>query len=132
MLPENCLVQNNRFVRPSGGVSVMGTIPDATYPLNRFRFSPNQYVGNLILGGKDAYAPSFGGFQSQALPAGWTEAQERSAFKPLTPDDVGPDWVIALRKAGNLSMENAPAMATGNEPVVTNEKHHKKKNKAVQ
>jgi len=125
LMPENCLIKNNRLVRPKGGASVIGTIPDATGLLSRFRFSPNQYIGNLLVGGKNTYAPAFGGFQSQSLPAGWTEAQERSAFKPLTPDDVGPDWVIALRKAGNFPMEGAPTAAASNEPVVAKEKHHK-------
>ena len=127
LLPENCLIKNNRIVRPKGGDSVVGTIPDTTAPLNRFRFSPNEYAGNLLFGGKNTFAPSFVGFRTQNIPAGWTEEQERSAFKPLTPDDVGPDWVIALRQAGNFSMEETATAASSNEPVAPKEKHHKVK-----
>jgi hypothetical protein len=40
------------------------------------------------------------------LPTGWTEESELGQRKPLTPEDVGPTWVIALRKAGQFSIED--------------------------
>ena len=107
LIPEQCLFQNNRFVRPKGGDSVVGTIPETFGPLSRFHFKANRYVDNVLVGGKNAYLPASSGCKHQAMPAGWTEAQEMTAFKPLTQDDVGPDWIIALRKAGNLQAEDS-------------------------
>ena len=104
LLPEDCLIKNNRFVRPRGGESIVGTIPDTAPPLDRFNFKPNHYKGNILEGGKNAYAPAAGGFTSREIPAGWSEAQETATLKPLTPDDVGPAWLIAMRKAGNFSL----------------------------
>ena len=93
LLPEACLIRNNRFVRPKGGDSVIGTIPDTSPPLGQFKFQPNQYIGNLIVGGVNAFAASAGGFKVQPCPAEWSEAQEISKFKPLSPADVGPEWL---------------------------------------
>ena len=93
LLPEECIIKNNRFVRPKGGDSVIGTIPDPKPPLDRFEFKPNHYEGNLLIGGKNAFAPAASGFQTERMPAGWSEASELARFKPLTPADVGPDWV---------------------------------------
>ena len=93
LIPEECVIQNNRFVRPHGGVSVIGAIPDSKPPLDHFSFKPNQYLGNLLLGGENDFAPSFGGFTKQQIPKDWSEAEEQSNLKPLTPADVGPDWM---------------------------------------
>ncbi len=106
LLPENCTIKNNRFVRPKGGESIIGTTPDKTGPLARFTFKPNSYLGNVLVGGKNAFAPASSGVRSQSLPSGWTEARERAALKPLTAKDVGPAWVIALREAGKFSVED--------------------------
>lgn len=121
LLPENCTIKNNRFVRPKGGDSIIGTAPDKTGPLARFTFKPNTYLGNTLVGGKNAFAPAASGVRPQSLPSGWTEARERAAFKPLTARDVGPAWVIALREAGKFSME------TPSDPVAA--KAHPKKKK---
>jgi hypothetical protein len=61
--------------------------------LDRFKFKPNQYVGNLLIGGKNTFAPSVDGFKRQEIPGTWSEDQEQPTFKSLTPADVGPDWV---------------------------------------
>jgi poly(beta-D-mannuronate) lyase len=106
LLPENCTVKNNRFVRPKGGDSVIGTAPDKTGPLARFIFRQNTYLGNVLVGGKNAFAPAASGVRFQSLPSGWTEARERAALKPLSAKDVGPAWVITLRDAGKFSMES--------------------------
>jgi poly(beta-D-mannuronate) lyase len=116
LLPENCIIKDNRFVRPKGGNSVIGTFPDKTGPLSRFTFKPNSYAGNVLVGGKNDFAPAASGMRSQALPSGWTEARERAALKPLTAKDVGPAWVIALREAGKFSIEDTalPVAAKAN------------------
>jgi hypothetical protein len=46
------------------------------------------------------------GCKIEAIPADWSEAKEISGWKPLTPEDVGPAWVIALRKAGQFAVED--------------------------
>ena len=93
LLPEECLIKNNRFVRPQGGDSVIGTIPDTSAPLDRFQFKANRYLGNRIVGGKNAFIPSSEGFEIQAYPAGWPAIRESITLKVLTPADVGPEWV---------------------------------------
>jgi len=92
LLPEECIIKNNRFVRPKGGESVIGTIPDTSPPLDQFKFKPNQYVGNLLIGGTCSFAPAAGGFKSEPISAGWSETREIAKLKPLTPLEVGPDW----------------------------------------
>ena len=95
LLPEDNLIENNRIVRPLGGVAVVGTLPDAdTDPvIPKLAFRPNQYVGNVIVGGTNGFEPSQGGFKLEKLPADWSEAKESAKFIPLTAADVGPDWV---------------------------------------
>ena len=95
LLPEACQITNNRFVRPQGGVSVTGTVPGADHDpvLPKLAIQPSQYAGNVIVGGKNAFAPARSGFTVAKLPSGWSEAAEATKFKPLTPADVGPDWV---------------------------------------
>jgi poly(beta-D-mannuronate) lyase len=107
LLPENCVIRNNRFVRPAGGVSVIGTTPPDAPPFNEFHFAPNRYEANRLLGGTSAFAPAATGCVSEPLPDGWSEAAEQKKLKPLTPADVGPPWVIALRAAGKFPMEQA-------------------------
>lgn len=106
LLPENCVIKNNRFVRPHGGDSVIGTIPPATPPFDQFHFAPNRYEGNQLVGGKNTFAPAAAGCLSEPLPTGWSEAAEHTAFKPLAAADVGPAWVLAFRAAGKLPMED--------------------------
>ena len=95
LLPEKCTIQNNRFIRQNGGDSVIGAIPEKNAPLDRFAFQPNTYTDNLLVGGRNKFAPSASGFKMQALPEGWSEKQETGKFKPLGPKDVGPDWMRA-------------------------------------
>ena len=95
LIPEGCVIKNNRFVRPKGGESVVGVIPDTNPPLDRFKFKPNEYLENLLVGGKNGFAPAKDGFKLQPYSTGGAEAEELQKFKPLTPADVGPDWVRA-------------------------------------
>jgi poly(beta-D-mannuronate) lyase len=106
LLPEQCIVRNNRFVRPQGGASIIGTLPETTPPLNRFKFLPSRFSGNVLVGGENAYAPATAGCELQKLPGGWSSSQESTGFVPLTPNDVGPAWVIARRQAGTLQLES--------------------------
>jgi poly(beta-D-mannuronate) lyase len=124
LLPEDCLIKNNRFVRPHGGASVLVTTADSNPPLNRFQFKSNHCVGNVVVGEKTTSPAAPEGFVSQALPADWSEAHERSSLKPLTAKEVGPTWVIALREAGRFPME----AAASSERTTTPEP--RKKNKA--
>jgi len=96
LAPEDNLVENNRIVRPNGGAAVVGTVPGADKDpvIPKLTFLPNKYVGNVIVGGTNSFEPSKDGFKIKTkLPAGWTEANEAANFKPLTPADVGPDWI---------------------------------------
>jgi len=93
LIPEECLIKNNTFVRPKGGTSVIGTTPDTNPPLDRFSFKPNIYIENLLYGGKNRFDASAGGFKEEAIPTDWSEEKATAGFKPLTPADVGPDWV---------------------------------------
>jgi len=94
LLPESCLVQNNRFVRPNGGISVAGTVPDADRDpvLPKMTYLPNKFAGNVIVGGTNGFEPSKAGFVVEPIPLGWSEAKEAAKLKPLTAADVGPDW----------------------------------------
>lgn len=112
LIPEACLISGNRFVRPHGGDSVIGILPDPAPPLDRFHFVPNRYEGNQLVGGRNAYPLAPTGWESTAIPAGWTEATERSKFRILTARDVGPAWVIAQRDAGTFAPEQRAPHAT--------------------
>ncbi len=106
LLPEDCLIQGNRFVRPRGGDSVIGTMPETEPPLDQLRFLPNRYEGNVLVGGENIFAPAAAGCRSEPLPTAWTEAAELAAFKVLGPAEVGPAWVMAFRSAGRFPMED--------------------------
>ena len=106
LLPQNCRIQNNRLIRPNGGESVIGAEADTTPPLDKLNLAPNTFENNLLLGGTCAYPPAGSGCKKEPLPAGWTEESELGQRQPLTPEDVGPAWVIALRKAGQFAIED--------------------------
>ncbi len=106
LLPEDCLIKNNRFVRPDGGASVVGTVLDPSLPFSRFRPNNNQYVGNLLMGGKCKFDAAEKGFKSEGIRSNWSVEQELKRIKPLTLADVGPEWVIALRQAGKFQVED--------------------------
>jgi poly(beta-D-mannuronate) lyase len=125
LLPEECLIRNNRFVRPQDGSSVWVALAERTPPLDRFTFKPNVYAGNVLVGSGSIAAVARDGFATQALPAGWSEAQEHAALKPLTPEDVGPAWIVALRQAGGLAVEDLSSAA----PAGPIEPKMKKKNR---
>lgn len=125
LLPEECVIRNNRFVRPRGGDSVIGTIPPDEPPFDSFRFVPNRYEGNRLVGGHNAYAPAAAGSASEPLPAAWSERDELARFTVLTAADVGPAWVIALRQHGRFPLENDTACYRGSD--ATEPKREKRK-----
>jgi len=106
LLPENSLIQNNRFIRLHDGPAVSITIADLAPPLDRFQFQPNRYEGNIVSGKKPLLDPVRAGFSHQEIPADWSEATARTGYQPLTPADVGPAWVIAARLSGKFTGED--------------------------
>jgi poly(beta-D-mannuronate) lyase len=127
LLPENCHISDNRFVRPKGGESVIGAIQDTNPPLDKIKFVPNTYENNVLVGGICSYPPAQAGCKQEPIPSGWTEESELGQRKPLTPEDVGPAWVIALRKAGQFAIEDDKACFR--EEASQKEKKQKKKKK---
>ena len=110
LLPEDCRIEGNRFVRPHGGTSVVVTEAEAKPPLERFTFKPNHIAGNILIGAGSPLA----GFARQEPAAGVPDSPERMGLKPLTARDVGPAWVVALRDAGNFAMETSiPRVPSG-------------------
>lgn len=109
LLPEECVIKGNRFVRPKGGASVIGVEPKGEPPFDRFVPKPNRFEGNVILGGKVRFEPAAAGFGVQPLPPDWTPEMEKMPGRPLQPADVGPPWVRALREAGTFTVETAGA-----------------------
>jgi hypothetical protein len=116
LLPEGCVIENNRFVRPQGGESVLVTLAETTAPLDRFGFKPNTYRKNLLVGSGTVASAAQAGFATTAIAPDWSEANERAAFKPLAAEDVGPPWVIALRRAGQFSVEDAASAERAEPP----------------
>ncbi len=106
LLPENSLIQNNRFIRLHDGPAVSITVADSAPPLDRFHFQPNRYEGNIVSAKKPLSDPVVAGFSQKAIPADWSEETERTGYQPLTPTDVGPAWVIAARRAGKFNGED--------------------------
>jgi hypothetical protein len=92
------------------------------------KLSPNHYENNLLLGGTCAYAPAKSGCKVESIPAGWSAEQELANWKVLKPEDVGPEWVIALRKAGQFKIEDDKSCFRS-EPSSADDKAEKKKKK---
>jgi hypothetical protein len=91
-------------------------VAEAKAPLDRFTFKPNTYRGNLLVGSGTVAAAAQAGFATTAIPADWSETKERAAFKPLTAEDVGPEWVIALRRAGQFAVEDTASAERAEPP----------------
>lgn len=106
LMPEDCVIENNRFVRPEQGASVIGATPKDEPPFARFAFKSNRYAGNVVLGGRVKYAPAEAGFDVRPIPAGWSAESETMPMAPLTEADVGPPWLVALRQAGPIPLED--------------------------
>ena len=129
LLPENCLVKNNRFIRPGGGDSIIGTVPETVPPLSKFQFVPNRYEGNRLVGGQSAFASADAGCVFAQLATGWTEATELAVFKVLTAAEVGPAWVLAFRAAGKFPMEDDTSCERASVPAPSKKERNKKPGK---
>lgn len=132
LLPQNSRIENNRFLRPQGGDSIIGAVADTNPPLDKLALAPNTYENNLLLGGACAYPPAESGCKKEPMPAGWTEESELASRKPLTAGDVGPAWVIAFRKAGQFAIEDDKSCYradTGSADDKAEKKKKKKKKK---
>lgn len=124
LLPSDCDISGNRFVRPKGGASVEIVAPEPQFASLAAKSLPNRFSNNVVLGAKSKGAPS-GGFKFEGLPSGWTEKRELGEFHPLKPEDVGPPWVIALRAAGKFEVEDD--MSCSRDPAVKKKKNKKQK-----
>lgn len=93
LIPEECRIENNIFIRPNGGDSVVGTTPSKEPPLDQFKFTPNIFVGNKLYGGVNKFAPAAAGCESLSIPEGWSREKAIATFKPLTAEQVGPAWI---------------------------------------
>ena len=127
LLPENCQIKDNQFIRSNGGESVIGAVADTQPPLDKIKLKPNHFENNVLLGGTCAYPLASSGCKIQAIQVGWSEEKELANWKPLTPEDVGPGLVIALRKAGQFAVEDDLSCARA--PSDKAEKKKKKKKK---
>ena len=105
---------------------MIGSLPDMQPPLDKIKLLPNHYENNLLLGGTCAYTPAESGCKVESIPAGWSAEQELAKWKPLTPEDVGPDWVVALRKSGQFAIEDDKSCYRA-EPAKGEKKKKKKK-----
>lgn len=123
LLPSDCDISGNRFVRPKGGTSVEIVAPESQFASLAAKSLPNRFSNNVVLGAKSKGAPS-SGFKFEGLPSGWTEKREMGEFHPLKPEDVGPPWVIALRAAGKFEVEDD--MSCSRDPAVKKAKKPKK------
>ncbi|NCY21544.1 hypothetical protein EBX31_06265 [bacterium] len=109
---------------------MIGSTQETTPPLDKIKLAPNHYENNLLIGGTCVYSPAESGCKTEPLPVGWTEESELGQRKPLTPEDVGPTWVIALRKAGQFAIEDDKSCYrsdTGSSAEKTEKKKKKKK-----
>ncbi len=106
LLPEDCVIKNNRFIRPQGGESVLVTVAEIQAPLDRFAFKPNRYEANILIGQGHIALPAQSGFKVQAAPDNDFQ-MARSAAAPLSAEEVGPAWVIARRRAGDWAVEDS-------------------------
>ena len=82
LLPENCQIKDNQFIRSSGGESVIGAVPDTQPPLDKIKLKPNHFENNVLMGGTCAYPLASSGCKIQAIPAGWSEEKEMANWKP--------------------------------------------------
>ena len=106
LLPEDCVIKNNRFIRPQGGEAVLVTVAETQAPLDRFTFKPNRYEANLLIGqGRIALAAQSGFMVQPAADNDAPKAQPLAA--PLSAEEVGPAWVIARRRAGDWAVEDS-------------------------
>ena len=105
LLPSDCDVSGNRFVRPKGGVSVEVVPPEPRFASLAAMSLASRFRGNVVVGGKLKGAVS-SGLRFEELSSEWSEKRELGELRPLKPEEVGPSWVIALRAAAKFAIED--------------------------
>jgi len=123
LLPSDCDISGNRFVRPKGGVSVEIASPESQFASLAAKSLANRYRSNVVVGGKLKGAAG-SGFKVEDLASGWSEKRELGELRPLKPEDVGPPWVIAFRSAGRFEVEDD--MSCSRDPAAKKVKKAKK------
>ncbi len=102
LLPEQNQIADNLIIKSKGGTAIDRPKQDTVAPLDRFIFAPNEFSGNVVLGGTVALDPAPAGIAvlaATAKPA--ATAGVAVPLRQLTPADVGPAWVIARRAASD-------------------------------
>jgi poly(beta-D-mannuronate) lyase len=125
LLPENCVIKNNRFIRTKGGEAVLVTVAETLAPLDRFNFKPNRYEANTLIGGGSIALPAQSGFIVQPESSNDFKIAQ-AATTPLSAEDVGPAWVIARRRAGDWAVEDT---VSAERPAAAHDARKKKKNR---
>lgn len=101
LLPEQNQILDNLIEKPHGGTAIDLPVQDKAAPLDRFAFKPNEFSGNVVIGGKVNLSPVPAGI---ALRETLTSATDTPGVNvklhPLTPAEVGPPWVRARADAG--------------------------------
>lgn len=123
LLPSDCDISGNRFVRPKGGVSVEIAAPESQFASLTAKSLANRFRSNVVVGGK-LKGVAGSGFKLEDLASGWSEKRELGELRPLKPDDVGPPWVVALRAAGKFEVEDD--MSCSRDPAAKKAKKAKK------
>lgn len=123
LLPSDCDISGNRFVRPKGGVSVEIAAPESQFASLTAKSLANRFRSNVVVGGK-LKGVAGSGFKLEDLASGWSEKRELGELRPLKPDDVGPPWVAALRAAGKFEVEDD--MSCSRDPAAKKAKKAKK------
>jgi len=123
LLPSDCDISGNRFVRPKGGVSVEVAAPESQFASLMAKSLPSRFRSNVVLGGK-LKGVSGSGLKLEDLPSGWSEKRELGELHPLKPEDVGPPWVITKRAAGAFDVEDD--MTCSRDPAAKKPKKAKK------
>ena len=123
LLPSDCDISGNRFVRPKGGVSVEIAAPEPQFASLTAKSLANRFRSNVVVGGK-LKGVAGSGFKLEDLASGWSEKRELGELRPLKPDDVGPPWVAALRAAGKFEVEDD--MSCSRDPAAKKAKKAKK------
>ena len=101
LLPQNCKFADNVIIKRQGGIAIQAAVAAADPSLGFLKFNPNEFSGNKVFGGQVSLSPLPGGIM--VFPSA-DPVVALPKINPLTADDVGPDWVISLRKAeGNVS-----------------------------
>ena len=123
LLPSDCDISGNRFVRPKGGVSVEIAAPEPQFASLTAKSLANRFRSNVVVGGK-LKGGAGSGCKLEDLASGWSEKRELGELRPLKPDDVGPPWVAALRAAGKFEVEDD--MSCSRDPAAKKAKKAKK------